>query len=349
MSPTILVIGDDYIPSSFFVDAITRSGVGARIVVEDLGGSKEDQHHHQQTMEFHGPNSVSCPPHLIEAVADADFVCGHFAPFNRELIDAALNLKLIAVARAGLENVDIEAADARGIGVVPAIGRNASAVAELQIGLMLAEARNITHTHSSILNGGWRKEFPRIPVELRDSVIGMVGLGHVGRSFVAKMRGFGSEMLAYDPYLPADALSAEGITKVDDLLELCRRSDFVLIQARLSAETERFFSTEQFAAMKPSAFFINCARSRLVDTDALVHALTTGEIAGAGLDVFDDEPLPADSPFRTLDNVSMTTHLGGETVGTNITSADLVVRAIETYMADGSVSWASNAGHLGWA
>lgn len=349
MTVKVAVVGDDFIAAQYYVDAIARAGIDATVVTTALEGGKVGQHTAQQVMEFHGPNAVPCPPQVLATVADADVVCGHFSPFNKELIDAAPQLKLIAVARAGLENVDLDRAIERHIGVVPAFGRNASAVAELQIGLMLSETRNITRAHTSIVTGGWRKQFPHTSIELRDSVIGMVGLGHVGRSFASKVKGFGSDLRVYDPYLSAEQAAAEGVVKMDDLLELCRVSDFVLIQARLTPETERFFTTAHFAAMKPSAFFINCARSRLVDTQALIHALQTNQIAGAGLDVYDEEPLSADSPLRSLDNVSMTTHFGGDSIGTNITSADLVAKAIRAYLVDGSVPWAQNAKEMGWA
>ncbi len=349
MTLKVAIVGDDFIAAHYYVDALSRSGLDVETIVTALEGGKKGQHTAQQVMEFQGPNAVPCPPQVLEAVKDADIICGHFSPFNKQLIDAGPRLKLIAVARAGLENVDLDRADERGIGVVPAFGRNASAVAELQIGLMLAETRNIGRAHTSIVTGGWRKEFPHTSIELRDSVVGMVGLGHVGRSFASKMQGFGSDLRVYDPYLSDAAAAEAGVTRMDDLVELCRVSDFVLIQARLTAETERFFTTEHFEAMKPTAFFINCARSRLVDTQALIHALQTDQIAGAGLDVYDSEPLSADSPFRSLDNVTMTTHFGGDSIGTNKTSADLVVNAIAAYMKDGRVAWAQNAKALGWA
>lgn len=349
MTLKVVVVGDDFIPVQYYVDAIERAHLDVTVTATALLGGKKGQHTAQQVMEFQGPNAVPCPPQVLAAVGDADVVCGHFAPFNKELIDAAPNLKLIAVARAGLENIDHNAANARGIGVVPAFGRNASAVAELQIGLMLSETRNIVRAHTSIVTGGWRKEFPHTSIELRDSVVGMVGLGHVGRSFASKMKGFGSDLRVYDPYLTAEQAVEANVTKVGDLLELCRISDFVLIQARLTAETERFFTTEHFEAMKPTAYFINCARSRLVDTGALITALQTNQIAGAGLDVYDEEPLSAESPLRALDNVSMTTHFGGDSIGTNITSADLVAKAINAFLTSGVVPWAQNAKELGWA
>ena len=242
------------------------------------------------------------------------------------------------MARAGLENIDIAAATARGIGVVPALGRNAGAVAELQIGMILAETRNIARADASIKSGGWRKDFPGARVEIAHSTVGMVGFGHVGRTFSQRISGFAPKLLAYDPYATPQSLAESGVEQIFDLTELFARSDFIVVQARLSPETNRFIGAEQFAVMRPSAYFVNIARSRLVDYDALYDVLASGAISGAALDVFDDEPLPDDSRWRGLDNVTMTTHFGGDTDGTNISSARMVVAAAAEFAATGRVS-----------
>jgi D-3-phosphoglycerate dehydrogenase len=177
----------------------------------------------------------------------------------------------------------------------------------------------------------------------------MVGFGHVGHVFAQRISGFGPKLLAYDPYTSADDLAESGVEQVADLTDLFARSDFILVQARLSPETTRFIGRKQFGAMKPSAYFVNIARSRLVDYDALYDVLASGAISGAALDVFDDEPLPADSRWRRLDNVTMTTHFGGDTAGTNITSARMVVGAAAEFAATGRVLKAVNAEEIGWS
>jgi D-3-phosphoglycerate dehydrogenase len=146
-----------------------------------------------------------------------------------------------------------------------------------------------------------------------------------------------------------EVLAAHRVRRVSTLDDIFLESDFVVVQARHTAETDRFIGAAQFALMKPDAYFINVARSRLVNTDALYRVLAAGRIAGAGLDVFDDEPLPVDSPWRRLDNVTLTTHFGGDTEETNRTSARLVAEAVAGYVETGRVPAAANAEALGWA
>ncbi len=344
----VLLVGDGFIPAAAYVEALAALGGPARPRTVDWAGDKAAHHADQALMEASGPAAVAVPPELAAAIPGAHALGLHFAPVARELIASAPELGLIAVARAGLENVDVAAATERGIGVVQALGRNASAVAELQLGLLLAESRNIARADASIRAGGWRKEFPGARIEIGGRIVGMVGFGHVGRHFARRLSGFGSTLLAYDPYTSEEALAAYGVRRVPRLLDVFERSDFVVVQARLSPETERFIGAEHFAAMPRHAYFANVARSRLVDTRALYDALADGRIAGAALDVFDDEPLPAASPWRTLDNVTLTTHFGGDTEDTNRTSAALVASAIDEFLRSGRVPHAVNAGELGW-
>jgi len=346
-----LVIGDHFIPADFYVSAITaRLGEGfGPVRTVDWSPAKAEQHALQQVMETGGANAVPAPPEVLGAVPGAEIVCMHFAPAGREVLAAAADLRLVAVARTGLENVDIAAATARGVGVVPVYGRNASAVAELEIGLMLAEARNIARADGSIKSGGWRKDFGRVPVEIGASTVGMVGFGHVGSVLAGRLSGFGCRILVFDPYVDTAVLAGHGAERCESLERLFADADFVVIQARHTPETDRFIGKELFALMKPGAFFINTARSRLVDTDALYDVLASGRIAGAALDVYDAEPLPPGSPWRALGNVTLTTHFGGDTVTTNQTSAGLVAETIAEYAATGRVKAAVNAESLGWA
>ncbi|MET3804402.1 D-3-phosphoglycerate dehydrogenase [Nakamurella sp. UYEF19] len=349
----LLVVGDGFIPVDAYRDAIAHlpSESAARLALRGvaMAGDKSEHHAAQAIMEVKGPNLVAPSSELLAAVPGAAVLGLHFAPVGADVIEAGQDLKLISVARAGLENIDITAATARGIGVVPAMGRNAGAVAELQIGLMLSETRNISRADQSIKSGGWRKDFPGSRVEIAHSTVGMVGFGHVGKIFSHRVSGFGPKLIAYDPYASAELLAESGVSKVDNLIDVFEQSDFILVLARLSPETSRFIGKEQFAAMKSSAYFVNGARSRLVDYDALYDVLAAGSISGAALDVFDDEPLPADSRWRSLDNVTMTTHFGGDTAGTNITSARMVVGAAAEFAATGRALEAVNAKELGWA
>lgn len=345
-----LVIGDGFIPTSSYVDAFARLGQPGDVDVSTVewAGTKAYHHERQQLMEVSGANAVDAPPELLERVKDAEALCLHFAPVNAALISAAPRLKVISVARTGLENIDVDEATARGIAVVPALGRNAGAVAELQIGLMLAEARNIARADASVKAGGWRKDFPGARIEIADSVVGMVGFGHVGKVFAGRVGGFGPRLLAYDPYSPDEALTAYGVERAATLEDVFREADFVVVQARHSPETDRFIGAAQLRLMKPGAYFINVSRSRVVDQQALFEVLRDNAISGAGLDVFDEEPLAPDSPWRGLDNLTITTHFGGDTEGTNKESAKLVAQGVLEYAQTGRVDRAVNAEALGW-
>ncbi len=343
-----LVIGDHYIPASAYVEALAAVDLdhaGVRTV--DWSGGKADQHAAQQRMEKEGPGAVPVPAEIAAAVGDAQALALHFAPVPSAVLDAGPDLRAVVVARAGLENVDIEAATARGIAVVPVAGRNASGVAELAIGLMISEGRSLARADASVKAGGWRKDFGGPGTEIGGSTVGLVGFGHVGRELAGRLRGFGVRLLVADPYVGDDVLAAHDATRVD-LDTVFAESDFVHVLARLTPQTERFVGAAQFALMKPTAYFVNTSRARLVDHDALYDALVEGRIAGAGLDVFDSEPLPADSPWRSLDNVTLTTHFGGDTHTTNTRSARLVAEAIAELHRTGRVASAVNASTLGW-
>ncbi len=346
-----LVIGDGFIPASAYLSSFAATPEATGLVDAhgvDWSGAKARHHELQQVMEVSGANAVPAPPELLAAVDGVQALGLHFAPVGAELIAAAGDLKLISVARAGLENVDLAAATARGIGVVPAMGRNAGAVAELQIGLMLAETRNISRADVSIKTGGWRKDFPGARIEIADSTVGMIGFGHVGRVFARRLAGFGPRLLAFDPYADDAQLAEYGVERAETMDEVFAAGDFVAVQARHTPQTDRFVGAAQFALMKPGAYFINVSRSRLVDTKALLDVLQAGAISGAGLDVFDEEPLPEHSPWRFLDNVTLTTHFGGDTESTNRTSARLVAAAVLEFARTGKVAHAVNAAELGW-
>lgn len=343
-----VVVGDQYIPATVFVAALR--GVAAPevapVVAVDWDGSKAAQHEQQQRMEWDGANAVPAPAEVVASLADAELLAVHFCPVGAELLAAAPRLRGVVVARAGVENVDLAAATARGVPVVNVAGRNASGVAELSLGLMLSESRNIARADASIKQGGWRKSFPGARTEIGRSTVGLVGFGHVGRQLARRLSGFGGRILVADPYVSTVDVAAVGAELVD-LDTVFTDSDFISVQARLSPQTERFIGAAQFSSMKSTGYFVNVGRSRLVDYDALYDALASGRIAGAGLDVHDDEPLPADSRWRSLDNVTMTTHFGGDTEETNLTSARLVAEALAQLARTGRHPDAVNAAALG--
>ena len=344
----VLVVGDEFIPAASYEEAFAAAPDLVRVRTVALGGTKAEQHAAQQVMERAGAGAVPAPASLLSALDDAQALCVHFAPVGADLLARAPALRIVAVARAGLENVDVAAATKRGIAVVPAHGRNAGAVAELQLALMLAETRNVARADASVKAGGWRKEFPGARLEVAGRTVAMVGFGHVGAAFARRLSGFGCRLLAYDPYASDEVLAAHGVSRAGSLDEVFAEGDFVVVQARHTPETERMIGARQFGLMRPHAYFVNVSRSRLVDQSALLAALQGRAIAGAGIDVFDEEPLPPDSPWRHLDNATLTTHFGGDTEDTNRTSARLVADAVLEFARTGRVARAVNAAELGW-
>ena len=229
---------------------------------------------------------------------------------DAEAIAIAKKLKVVARAGVGLDNVDLKAATEAGVMVVNAPTSNIISAAELTIGHILSLARHIPKAHDSLANGEWNRS-KYTGVELYEKTVGIIGLGRIGALIAARLQAFGSEIVAYDPYVTSARAQQLGVRLVT-LDELLVESDFVTIHMPKTAETNGMIGTEQFKLMKPTAFIVNVARGGLIDEAALAEALTSGKIAGAGIDVFVTEP-PTDSPLLGLDNILVTPHLGAST------------------------------------
>lgn len=310
----LLAVSDTYIPAAFMEEGLAelaRFGVEVEIRRWEHASLIELQEANL-AIEQGGPEGVPLPATLLAGLEGVEIAVVQFAPLSRRFIEAAPRLKVIGVLRGGTENVDVPFATERGICVLNTPGRNARAVAECTMGLILAEVRNLARAHAALVAGEWRRDFPNsaaIP-ELCGKTVGLVGYGAVGRLVAGYLTAFGSRILAYDPYCQDDSGPAELV----DLPELLRLSDVVSLHARLTEQTRHLIGREQLAMMKPSAVLVNTARSGLIDETALVEALAAGRIMGAALDVFDVEPLPPDHPFLRLDRVTLVPHLAGSTI-----------------------------------
>ncbi|MGI8574299.1 MAG: 2-hydroxyacid dehydrogenase [Egibacteraceae bacterium] len=341
-----LIVGDHFVGIDLFRDAIARElgdDFGPLSEVMWAGADREEQHEAQQVMEKKGPGAVETPTEIIDTVGDAELLVVHFAPVPAEVFEAADQLKAVVVARTGVENIEIEEASQRGIAVVNIYGRNANAVAEQAIGLMLAETRDLARADAAIKAGGWPEATVSPVFELADKTIGVVGFGNVGRKLARRLTGFDVRLLVFDPYVDAETISEHGGEKVDDLARIFEEGDVVALHARLTDETERFIGRELFDLMKPTAYFINNARSRMVDYEALYEVLREERIAGAGIDVHDDEPLPDDSPWRELRNVTLSPHTAGATPECWENSAQLVAEAMSELTEHGRAENTVNA------
>jgi D-3-phosphoglycerate dehydrogenase len=250
-------------------------------------------------------------PALLAALVDANAILIRSATqVDAEAIAAAKKLQVIARAGVGLDNVDIKSATEAGVMVVNAPTSNIISAAELTVGHILSLARHIPAAHGALADGQWKRS-KYTGVELFEKTIGIIGLGRIGALITARMQAFGTKIVAYDPYVTVARAQQLGVTLLT-LDELLAQSDFVTIHMPRTPETTGMISDAQLALMKPTAFIVNVARGGLIDEDALLRALTTNTIAGAGLDVFVSEP-PTDSPLLGLPNIVVTPHLGAST------------------------------------
>lgn len=250
-------------------------------------------------------------PALLAALTEASAVLVRSAThLDAEAIAAAPNLKVIARAGVGLDNVDIPAATEAGVMVVNAPTSNVVSAAELAVGHLLAMARHLPNANASLKSGEWKRS-KFTGVELYEKTIGIVGLGRIGTLVAQRLAGFDAALIAYDPYVTPARASQLGVQLVG-LDELVAQSDFITVHIPKTAETTGLIGERQFAAAKPNLRIVNASRGGIIDEKALYQALKSGRIAGAALDVFVSEP-PTGSPLLELDNIVLTPHLGAST------------------------------------
>ena len=254
----------------------------------------------------------SSPEKILSLVKDVHAIAVRSeTKITREVIAAAPLLKVVGRAGVGVDNVDVEAATERGVVVMNTPSGNTIATAELTFTHMLCGARPVPQAAASMAAGKWdRKSFSG--VELFRKTLGIVGLGRIGGEVAKRAQAFGMRVLAYDPYLApsrAKALQVEGVS----LDELIAQADFITVHMPLTEDTHYMIDETSFEKCKKGLRIFNCARGGIIKESALLAALKSGKVAAAGLDVFEDEPLAADSEFRKLPNVVLTPHLGAST------------------------------------
>ena len=260
------------------------------------------------------------------------------ADLVREEVLETCALRMIGCCRGDPINVDLDLATRKGIPVFHTPGRNADAVADLTVAFLLALARHLVAIQDTYRGTGgavgsaadFLKLYTRFTgVELGGRTVGLVGLGAVGREVAARLVPFKARVLAYDPYV-REAPPGVELVELDDLL---RTADFVSLHAPVTDETRNLVSRERLALLRPSAYFVNTARAALSDEDALYEMLAAGRLAGAALDVLVDEPLQPGNRFLALPNVLLTPHIGGATVDVTRHQSEIVVDAIERWLA----------------
>ena len=251
------------------------------------------------------------PEELVDIIGDYDaLVVRSETKVTSPVIEAGRNLKVVARAGIGVDNIDLDAATRAGIAVVNAPIGNTVAAAEHTLALMLSLARNVPQACASMKEGQWQRS-AFMGIEVRNKTLGIIGLGRVGSEVARRAGSFGMRLIAFDPFVAPDFAARLGVTTMT-LDELLPQADFITLHTPLTPGTTKMINTEQLAKMKPGARLINVARGELVDEDALLQALENEQLAGVALDVFTNEP-PGDLPLLRHPRLMATPHLGAST------------------------------------
>jgi len=249
---------------------------------------------------------------IAAEIGDCDCLIVGNDPVTQEVFDAGRNLKLVHMNGTGLDAIDVEAATERRILVANTPGANRNAVAEMTVALMLCAARSIVEHSISLRECRWERSAGR---ELTGKTLGILGIGNIGKRIVELLAGFEMHTIAYDPHPNREWARSRMVGLVDDVDEVFSRADFLILAAPLTPQTARIADKRRLSLMKPEAYLINTARGGLMDERALADAVSSGRLAGASIDAFFEEPLPADSPLRAK-GITITPHLAASSIET---------------------------------
>jgi D-3-phosphoglycerate dehydrogenase / 2-oxoglutarate reductase len=258
---------------------------------------------------------------------------------TRDVIAAAPSLRVIARAGTGVDNVDLDAASARGIVVMNAPGANSISVAELALAQMLALARHLPAADAAMKQRKWEKK-KFAGVELRGKTLGVVGLGRIGQEVAVRARSFGMQIVAHDPFISVD-LAAQVGARLASLDEVCAEADYLTLHLPVTPQTKHIFNAERLARCKKGVRICNTARGELIDQQALVAALASGQVAAAAIDVFEQEP-PTDWALAELPNVVATPHIAASTGEAQELVGVETAAAVRDYLRDGIIRNAVN-------
>jgi D-3-phosphoglycerate dehydrogenase len=276
------------------------------------------------------------------AVADAAaLIVRSQTKVTAPIINAAKKLRVIGRAGVGVDNVDVETATRRGVVVLNAPGANTISTAEHTFSLLLSLGRNIARADATVKAGTWdRKNLEG--VELYNKTLGVIGMGRIGSELSRRAIAFGMRVVAFDPYLSVSRARSLQVELVEDLDELLPLADFISLHTPLTAETRHILNAERLAKTKRGVRVINCARGGLIDEAALAEAISNGHVAGAALDVFEKEPLPADSPLRRISKLVLTPHLGASTAEAQESVGIEIAQSIRAALLEGTIRNAVN-------
>jgi len=310
----IVGIGDLFIPAKYIAQGFEpMRAAGHEVTVMDWPlNSFDELQAINLKVEQNGADAYEPPQVVFDLAKSADIFVTQFCPVTKNLVETMPKLKAVGVLRAGTENINRACLSERGIIVINTPGRNAECVSDFTIGMMIAEARNIARGHHGLMTGKWIRDYSNngeIP-DLNSRTVGIIGLGAIGKLVARKLSGFQMRLIGYDPYADQEECAAMGIELVS-LETLLQEADFVTLHARLTEENRHMIGPDQFTMMKRTAYLINTSRAGLIDENALVNALAAKRIAGAALDVYEEEPPKPGNRLLSLDNVTLTPHMAG--------------------------------------
>lgn len=284
---------------------------------------------------------------LDQALAETEVIIAELDVIDEATLAKAPALQAVVSCRAKPANVDLDACTARGIPVFTTPGRNADVTADLSFALLLATVRKVSESERWLREGNWSDDDVFEPYEkfrsigLSGRTLGVLGGGAVGRRVIARARGFGMTVKVYDPYLAADAFGDEA--SVAPLDEVLSTSEIVTVHVPLMPSTEGLLGARELALLRPDAYLINAGRAAIIDEQALMAVLREGRIAGAGFDVFYQEPLPRDHEIFSLANVTMTPHIAGASDDVIVEHSRIAATALRGWLAGDAVPGTANA------
>lgn len=346
----IVIVGDRIVSSETMQKAINGLMIEIKPEIVRINWDSEDRSDFQkraQNIEVNGPDAEEIPKELYDEIEDADMLFTHFCPVSKKLLEKANKLILIATCRGGTEHIDVNTASEMNIPVINTI-RNAEATSDFTIGLIYAESRNIAKGHHALMSGEWKKNYPneKFTKHINELVIGVIGLGNIGRLVAKKANALDMQVIGYDPFVSEAELEGSNIEKMDDMKTVFRQADVISIHLRATPETEKMINADFLNEMKETAYLINTSRAQVINREDLYRSLKDHSIGGAALDVFWEEPIPLDDPILKLDNVTITPHLAGNVVEALPQSPFMMVENINDYLQNNQVNKAINSKKL---
>lgn len=270
------------------------------------------------------------PETLIRCINEnkCEAICTRVEQMTAEVISACPTLKVIGQHGIGLDNIDLTAATEHQVRVLNVPDSSHITVAEHAFTFVLALSRSLKINDKSVRNNTWATKDQRQTHDVMGKTLLIIGLGRIGRALAVRAQAFDMKVIAYDAYVPSGVGTQIGVEMFDDLEEALKQADFVSLHTPLTPETKGMFSDAQFAAMKDSAYFINCGRGPVCDEKALIRALQEHKIAGAGLDCLEQEPPEADNALFEFDNVLFTPHIAGNTIEASMRCSEILATTV---------------------